>query len=372
LRTGNFNIARVLNEIRVAPGISRVEIANNLQLDKSTISLIVAILLDKNLILEQEDENSGPKGGRKKILLKLNQDYGHIIGLEIQSEYYRLVVVNLESEIIYQEKGHFSFDQGQMVISIEKIIQNLINAQEGLNYIGLSIGITGIVNSSQGSILYSIPLKITEPYILSAILEKKLGIPVLIENDANCGAWAELGRKSTTQIENFIFVLMKFWDTKQREHFGKIGVGLGIAINGQVYHGQNHSAGEFKSIYSDGKATSQFAISDQELEQVPENIEYTTKLIKELSANMALLVNTLNLQKVVIGCDVSVQQDYILKMLSEAISNNWHYPFDSRYEVKFSPLSEEIVSLGAATMFLERIFELSLESNFNGIQYLKI
>ena len=372
MNTAQFNTARVLREIRKYPGILRIDIAQKLSLDKSTISLIVSGLVEKGLIQYSEEERSGPKGGRKKMLLELNKKYGYILGLEIQSDYYKLSVLNLQAEIMIKESGNVHFDHSNLLWQIEQIIAAFKAKNPSLVIIGISIGFTGIVNPDEGTIHYSIPLKIRTPFSLVKKLERRLGISVHIENDANCGAWTELNVSAKTIAENFIFVLMKFWDTDHQEHFAKIGLGLGIVINGKVYHGSDYSAGEFKSIFGKGSTKSQFGISDEEIEQIPENPECTKKLISELASNMALMVNTFNLEKIVIGCDVSFQQEFILKTMSEEIKNNWHYPFDSGYEVKFSGESEHLVSKGAAMMFLEKIFELSLTNEKQGIQYLNL
>lgn len=66
MRTVNTNTAnriRVLRTIWLNEGISRIEIAELLGLDKSTITNIVSALQKKQIITEIAEGVSGPQGG---------------------------------------------------------------------------------------------------------------------------------------------------------------------------------------------------------------------------------------------------------------------------------------------------------------------
>jgi len=62
-----------------------------------------------------------------------------------------------------------------------------------------------------------------------------VGLPVIIDNDANAIALAELwfGRPEVSDARDFILVLVAE------------GVGTGIIFDGQVYRGETGAAGEF-------------------------------------------------------------------------------------------------------------------------------
>src|SRR6185503_16987594 len=70
---------------------------------------------------------------------------------------------------------------------------------------------------------------------ISEMISKAVGLPVVIDNDANAVALAELwfGRPEVNDARDFILVLVAE------------GVGTGIIFNGQVYRGQRGAAGEF-------------------------------------------------------------------------------------------------------------------------------
>ena len=68
---------------------------------------------------------------------------------------------------------------------------------------------------------------------LKDILEDKLGIPVFLENDANCAALAELWQGRAKGKRHFLTVVVG------------TGVGGAIVINEQLFAGANFNAGEF-------------------------------------------------------------------------------------------------------------------------------
>lgn len=69
-----------------------------------------------------------------------------------------------------------------------------------------------------------------------ALLERALGVPVVVENDVNCAAWAEACLGAGQGCSDFLSVT-----------YGT-GVGGAIIQNGSLYHGANWSAGEFGAM----------------------------------------------------------------------------------------------------------------------------
>jgi glucokinase len=64
------------------------------------------------------------------------------------------------------------------------------------------------------------------------MLQDKLGCLVIVENDTNLAAQGEYYRGAAQKDENFVFITIGD------------GVGAGIFLNGEIYHGSQWSAGE--------------------------------------------------------------------------------------------------------------------------------
>jgi len=75
---------RIFRTIWHNPNISRVDLADRLGLDKSTVTKQVAYLIDTGLILEKEEGEASSRGGRTPIYLAVNREYGRFIGIELQ------------------------------------------------------------------------------------------------------------------------------------------------------------------------------------------------------------------------------------------------------------------------------------------------
>src|SRR5512145_108296 len=100
--SGRINLYRVIRQIRQQPGISRLDIAGKLRLDKSTISRLVGNLTRSGLVSETpKDAPVGVSGGRKILELTLNAGFGCVIGIEVQSERVVAVLVDLLGNVLH-------------------------------------------------------------------------------------------------------------------------------------------------------------------------------------------------------------------------------------------------------------------------------
>jgi glucokinase len=96
----------------------------------------------------------------------------------------------------------------------------------------LGIGAPGAVDGENGSILFAPNVEGWRDVPLKKSLEKKIGVPVFVENDCNIAILGvyhvELKAKHKSAVGLFIGT----------------GIGGGIILNGQLFSGFNHTAGE--------------------------------------------------------------------------------------------------------------------------------
>lgn len=106
-------------------------------------------------------------------------------------------------------------------------------AGEGITLQGVGVGVAGLVEFEQG-ILHEAPnLSGWRMVPVKTEMEKRLGMPVLVENDANAAALGEYAYGAGQGAGEMLMVTLG------------TGVGGGLILRGKVYHGGIGAAGEF-------------------------------------------------------------------------------------------------------------------------------
>ncbi|MDA3956574.1 ROK family transcriptional regulator [Oceanispirochaeta sp.] len=356
---------KVKNENRICqtlwqhPNLSRVDLSKKLKLDKSTISIEVNRLIKKGIVIEMEEDSISPIGGRRPIPLMVNKNYGIIIGIAIQCGHYTAVAVNLAGDFLEEKEEFLSITKDNLALSIQLIyweFRNRLSKHTGV-LLGVGIGVGGIVNQKDGTILYSVPLKITESFNFVKNISEKLDTPFILENNANCCAWGELAFHKNNELNNILFVLVEFKQAiVPHDEYGGVGIGFGIVLNGKVHYGSSSSAGEFRSILCTENNGLQVSLSNEELSQILTDQSVLDRFASELSSNIAMLVNTLDLSQVFIGGDIEKCDFDFCQILDDKIQKYWMYPTKKKVGIHYSSLGAKAVAFGAAGMFTHRLF----------------
>ncbi|HKS09972.1 MAG TPA: ROK family transcriptional regulator [Pyrinomonadaceae bacterium] len=225
----DINRQIVLNYVREREPISRAEIARETALQRSTISAIVEDLTREGLIEEVGEGES--TGGRRPTMLKLRAVGPIAVGVSITPTCTTIASSDLAGRVIDQQK--FLTDPDKTLHQVISAVREL-NARYQGSIEGVGVSLPGLVDPSTGTALY-IPYFPWRDLAVSDEISAAVGLPVVIDNDANAMALAELwfGRPEVDYARDFIMVLVAE------------GVGTGIIFDGQVYRGQRGAAGEF-------------------------------------------------------------------------------------------------------------------------------
>jgi len=225
----DINRQIVLNYVREREPISRAEIARETDLQRSTISAIVEDLTREGLIEEVGEGES--TGGRRPTLLKLRAAGPIAVGVSLTPTLTTIASSDLAGRVIDQQE--FLTDPAKTLHQIVSTVREFNSRYQG-SIEGVGVSLPGLVDPSTGTALY-IPYFPWRDLPVSELISKAVGLPVVIDNDANAVALAELwfGRPEVNDARDFILVLVAE------------GVGTGIIFDGQVYRGQRGAAGEF-------------------------------------------------------------------------------------------------------------------------------
>ncbi len=358
-RTKIINTTRVMRQIWTNKTISRVNIARSLNLNKSTVSNIITSLLEEGVVIEDSIGESTVMGGRKPINLKLNSNFGLVIGIEMRPESYTAIGVDLTGEILFMKTETLQISATNFSKNFIEILKRIESECNNVDrpLLGIGVGISAPVDPYSQKIRYSIPLTMSDSFDFYEEISKNFPIPVMPENDANCCAWGEMTFHRQKELKNFVFALLEFRDIKDESRIcERTAFGIGIVINGRVFHGMNFTAGEFRSVFTTSDYKGQFAITDEEMLKLEEDPKILEKFIRELSKNLAVLANTFNLSEIFLGGDIIRYQQLTSEILKEELDINWAYPDEPTCKIQFSTMNDKSVAYGAAGMLLDRIF----------------
>lgn len=118
--------------------------------------------------------------------------------------------------------------QEEVIEAIAALIETLICDE----VISIGIGVPSVVDTAKGIVYNVANIPSWQEVHLKEIFEKRFGIPVHVNNDANCFS---LGESHFGQGRGYKDVVGITLGT---------GVGSGIIINGHLYEGRNAGAGE--------------------------------------------------------------------------------------------------------------------------------
>lgn len=224
--------------------ISRAEIARITNLSKTTISQYVESLLSANLV--QERYYSDKKGvGLKGTLLEFSKNSGVVIGVDIGFTSMDIAVCNLAAEILNKYSLKISTKENPHIIlkllteEANKLLVALGISKERIK--GLGIGLPSPIDFESNSPICPMTMPDWDRFPIKAYLEKEMGLPVFIEDDANIMALGEKCAGIGKNEDNFIYIKIG------------TGIGSGIICNGQLYRGLKGCAGEIGHIQIDNE-----------------------------------------------------------------------------------------------------------------------
>jgi N-acetylglucosamine repressor len=229
-----LNKVAVLRAIVEHDPISRIDIADKTDLHKATVTHLVDELIAEQFVCEVGYGES--RGGRKPMLLSLNRTAGYTIGLDVQITHITAALCDLLGNVLYSRTCRTEYGAGQLnqdrlfthlVDEIGHVLRRVPESPHGV--LGIGVALPGMVNFETGFVHYLPNLEIHQ-WDLGPALTDRFGIPAFIDNDANCGAWAEYRSR---RIPDLAFVN------------AGIGVGVGIMAGDSLFRGHHGIAGEF-------------------------------------------------------------------------------------------------------------------------------
>lgn len=171
----------------------------------------------------------------------------------------------------------------------KKAVTQLLDfLSSGKNIAGLGVGTAGRVNE-KGVVFYNPNLKFLIGFNIEKFFKDFGYKKLIIDNDANCFALAELLAGKGKAYKNFVALTLG------------TGVGGGIVLNKKLYRGSTDSAGEAGHMMAD------FTYSIEHHFQKARDKKDFSKLGEIIGLLFANIVNLLDVEAIVLGGTVSIK-----------------------------------------------------------------
>lgn len=156
----------------------------------------------------------------------------YYLGIDIGGTNIKAGIVNEAGEILYRETiptGGMRASE-EIASDIGRLAARLQKEADGETIRSCGIGIPGACEDKSGTVLYTANINFKN-FPLREVVEREIGIPVHLGNDANCAALGEF-HMLPEKIENMVLVTLG------------TGIGGGLILGGKLYTGFNGIAGE--------------------------------------------------------------------------------------------------------------------------------
>jgi predicted NBD/HSP70 family sugar kinase len=344
------NRALVLQAIVDHPGRSRADLARATGLTKVTVSDLVAELIDAGLVRES-GTRSDVRPGKPSTRLEFIPDARDLLAIDLSArDKFRGAVISLAGKPVRVIERPLDGAVGTDALAAAHDLARQLLTTATHPVLGIGVGTPGTVSAD--GVVISAPNLAWHDLHLQAELAEALGIPVLVQNDANVAVLAE--RRFAGLSGDLA-----------RIHLSR-GVGAGLLVGGHLVHGATSDAGEIGHVVidPDGPACTcgksgclETQVSVPALNaRVQADPDATGEVLAEagrlLGRALAPVVGMLGLQQIVIGGPDDLVRAELLDAVRAEITERTRSDFRPELDLRGSSLGRDAVLLGAAALVL--------------------
>jgi predicted NBD/HSP70 family sugar kinase len=360
---------------------SRQELSEATGLSPASVSNVVRELIREGIVAEAGSVDSD--GGRPRVLLQINPDYGYVIGVDVGEIRVRVELFDLT--MTERAKADFPLDPRQhgVEVIVEAILTGLaaVLASSGVSpsaVLGIGVGVPGIVENGPDGLVHGQTFG-WEAVPLARLLRAGTSLPLHIDNGAKTMGQAELWFGAGRGAQHAVVCLIGS------------GVGASIIAQGSTYRGSTSSAGEWghTTVMVGGRACrcgsrgcleayiGAEAILDRYGGPLPGNDQESalTALIHlaatsdraaevldetalYLGVSIANLINLFNPERIILGgwAGLLLGERMLPAIREVAREHSLRHPF-AQTSIEPGRLGPDAVALGAATLPIEALLD---------------
>ncbi|KXK61689.1 hypothetical protein AWW66_12285 [Micromonospora rosaria] len=230
----------VLDVIRAARSISRVELAAATGLTGATISEVVRELMGDGLVVEAG--RGAPTGGKPRTMVQLNPLARYSVGVQLERNTCVVVVVDLAGRQVARTSFQGVAMPPERALPLVAAQVDTLLATAGVErdrVLGVGLVSYGPQDRRAGVLLTPQPTDEWLNYPVTRRLTETLGLPVLLDNDAAAAAVGEYWMGAVDPRSTYGCIYMA------------TGIGGGVVVAGAVYRGSSSNAVEIGHISMD-------------------------------------------------------------------------------------------------------------------------
>ncbi|MGO4534962.1 ROK family transcriptional regulator [Leifsonia sp. 2MCAF36] len=361
-----------LVEFLLANGPStQAELARGTGLSTATVSNIVRDMATKGVVATSPVTSSG----RRALLVQLTDTGDIAVGVDFGRRHVRIVLTTLGYDVLAEEQ--VALEPGYDVVGAVQEASALLDrmladgGHDRESVLAVGVGIPGPIDRRTGTVLQGAILP-EWVGISRRELEDVFGFPVVVDNDANLGALAEVTWGANRGERNLIFVKIG------------TGIGAGLILNGLPYYGFLGITGELghtpvaehgvicrcgnrgcletvasTSVMLDslsrgtGPAGSTSDILRRGLAQDPAVLRVVRDAGTAIGQAIGNIANVINPELILIGGPLVGLGDALLDPIRRGIQHNALPIIAGTTTVRVSSLGDRAESLGAAAIVIK-------------------
>ncbi|MFF3668537.1 ROK family protein [Microtetraspora malaysiensis] len=229
------NLALVLGEVSARGSVTRAALAEITGLAKTTVSKLIADLIEAGLVVETGIVRAGERG-RPGMEVQVSGLSVAAIGLEINVNYLAVHIVDLSRSIRLrraQPVDNRLASPGDVIANLQHLALSTVDeaVDIGLRVVGGVLAVPGTVDLVTGTVRRAPNLGWRDVPLLSPL---RMPFPMRVDNEANLAALGELWFGAGHR--DFLHVS------------GEIGVGAGLVVRGELFRGFRGFAGELGHV----------------------------------------------------------------------------------------------------------------------------
>lgn len=212
---------------------SRASLARALEISNSRVCLLIDQMVADGLLAE--DHAGGDRRGRRGVAVRLNPDFGQLVGFDMEAKRLRMIVTNFAGEMVWQKRESLSPENRHDVM--DEILSFISAGMREIrskfsNPLAFGIAASGVIDAKRGTILHYdlLPHMINVP--IRDVIARKVKLPCIMENNIRAMTLAEWVCGAARGLNSFICVAVRS------------GVGAGIVRNGRLRSGAHGMSGE--------------------------------------------------------------------------------------------------------------------------------